>query len=320
MATTNTIPDHYTIQFDRNWRLAIQQKVSRLREFVTVHTGCSGKARTHNRISSEEMNEQTSRLQTTQGTELTVVKRWVFPRPHEKTTYLDEWDADLLGETVLPTGDAVRVHQAAAARKLDSIILDGINGTNYEGGDNDLGSSGMVAKTKLAVASTYGRDANGYINNTTGGSPAGNLQLQDLIDAKSVLGRNETYGQDQKEMGAKLCCAVNQLALDSLLQETELTSGDYAAVKALVDGEVSYFMGIHFVRTELLPTNDSADGVNVLLWERSHIHFDVWADMSTRISIRDDLSEARQIRSKMMAGACRDEDQAVVWIDCDQTA
>lgn len=319
MATTNTIPDHYTIKFDSSWSLAIQQKLERLRKYVTVHTGCTGKARTHNRISSEEMNEQTTRLQTTQGTELTTVKRWVFPRPHEKTTYLDEWDNDLLGDTVLPSGDAVRVHRAAAARKMDKLIIDGIGGTNYEGGDNDVGS--LTAKVLDDV------DTTNHIDNTAGGTPAGNLQLQDLIDAKSVLGTNETYGQDQKEAGDSLCLAVNQSALDSLLQETELTSADYAAVKALVDGEVSYFMGMHIVRTEQLLVNNlevasvagAGDGVLCLMWAKSHVHFDVWSDMRSRISIRDDLSEAIQIRTKLMAGACRDQDEAVVWIDCDQT-
>lgn len=320
MATTNTLPDHYTIQFDSNWRMAIQQRIERLRRFSTVHTGCKGKARTHNRISSEEMNEQTQRLQKTVGSELQTVKRWVFPRPHEKTTFLDEWDADLLGETVLPTGDAVRVHRAAAGRRFDKIILDGILGTNYEGGDNDVGS--LTAKTRLAVASTFGRDAQGAISNASGGNPAGNLSLEDLIDSKSVLGQNETYGQDQKDEGEVLCIAVNQLAIDSLLLETELTSADYAAVKALVSGEITNFMDMEFVRTEQLPVNDghSSDGVYAGLWAKTHVHFDIWADFRSRMSIRDDLSEAIQIRSKLMSGACRDEDQAVVWIDLDQTA
>lgn len=316
MATTNTLPDHYTIQFDSAWTLAIQQKLERLRPFVTVHTGCTGKARTHNRISSQTMNEQTTRLQATQGTELSTVKRWVFPRPCEKTTYLDEWDKDLLGETVLPTGDAVRVHRAAAARKMDSIIIDGINGTNYEGGDNDSGS--LTARTKSDVASTYGRDGSGLIHITTGGTPAGNCSLQTLIDARSVLGQNETAGQDGDD--DVIVMAVNQKALDSMLGETELTSADYASLKALVGGQITDFMGIRFVRTEQLPANASADGVLALMWAKSHVHFDIWADFSTRISIRDDLSEAIQIRSKFMCGAARDEDQAVVWIDLDQTA
>lgn len=290
--------------------MAVQQKVERLRQYVTVHTGCSGKAKTHNRIESEEMEEQSTRLQTTQGTELTTVKRWVFPRPHQKTTYLDEWDADLLGETVLPSGDAVRVHRAAAARKIDKLILDGISGTNYEGAGNDTGNLTSKART----------DVTGHtIDNTTGGKPAGNLQLLDLIESKSLLGQKEVYGQDQKEEGARLVMAVNQSCLDSLLQAGEnLTSADYASVKALVEGEIHHFMGIDFIRTEQLPANSDGDGVYALLWEKTHMHFDVWGEFKSRLSIRDDLSEAIQIRSKLMAGACRDQDIAVVWIDCVQ--
>lgn len=316
MATTNTIPDHYTIQFDTGWTQGIQQTIQRLRQYVTVNTGCTGKARTHNRVNSTTFNEQTLRLQATQGSELSTVKRWVFPRPCEKTTYLDEWDADLLGETVLPNGAAVMAHRSAAARKMDSIILDGVSGINYEGGDNDTGN--LTQRTVADVASTYGRDGSGYIQ---AGGGTGNLDLQALIDATSVLGQNETAGQDG-ETGGGLVLAFNQLALDSLLGETELTSSDYNTLQALKSGKIDGgFMGISkFIRTEQLPANPAGDGVIALLWAKDHVHFDIWADLSSRISIRDDLSEAIQIRSKFMCGAARDEDQAVVWIDLDQTA
>lgn len=313
MATTNTIPDHFPIQFDKNWSHGTQQKIARLREYANLSTGCTGKAKTHNRIDSERMEEQTVRLQKTQGTELTVRKRWVFPRPHAKATYLDEHDKDLLGETVLPTGGAVVAHRMAAARALDKVLLDGISGENQEGGDND--TPNLTAKTRTAAQTVAG---------ITGGTPTGNLSLQALIDTKSIFGQNEVYGQDQMEAGETLCLAVNQLAIDSLLGETELTSADYNTVRALSEGKgnVNEFLGFRFVRTEQLPVNDghSSDGVYCLAWVKSLIHLDIWAEFNSTITIRHDLSEAIQIRSKFMAGACRLQEEAVVWIDCDQTA
>lgn len=309
MATTNLIPDHYTIQFDRNWKLAIQQLMERLRAFATVHSGCTGKAKTHNRIEAEEMEEQTERLAPTAGDELKTAKRWVFPRPHQKTTFLDEWDADLLGETVLPTGDAVRVHRAAAGRKMDLILLQGIYGTNMEGGDNDPGN--LTSKTLLA-------DNQIAINKKVGGTEAGSvgMTLDKLILAKDRFGEQEVYGQDQHGAGEVLCGALAQNHLTSLLADTTLTSADYADVKALIKGEIDEFMGFRFVRTQQLPANSGADGTLAYFWAKTHVHLDIWADFRSRMSIRDDLSEAIQIRSKLMAGACRSDDKAVVEVDC----
>jgi len=306
MADTNTIPDHYTIQFDRNWKTAIQQLTERLRAFVTVHTDTKGKAATHNRVEPEEMEEQSERIAPTEGDELTTVKRWVFPRPHQKTTYIDEWDADLLGETVLPTGSAVVAHRAAAARKMDKIIIDGVTGANLEGASNE--PSGLTTKTVL----TANKVAIDFDYETAADS---GLTLNKLIKAKSLFGELEVYGQDQKGAGEVLVMAVNQNHLDSLLLDPTITSADYAAVKALINGEINYFMGFTFIRTQQMPANAAGTGHYAYAWAKSHAHFNVWQDFRSRMSIRDDLSEAIQIRSKLMAGACRDQDEALVQID-----
>jgi len=306
MATTNTIPDHYVVQFDTNWKLAVQQVLERLRRVVTVRTGCSGRAVTHNRIEKEEMEEQTERLQTTTGTELTTEKRWVFPRPHQKTTYIDEWDADLLGQTVLPTGDAVRVHAAASARKMDKIIIDGLDGNNYTGSGNEEAITATAFASGQKIAITFDYDS----------AVSQSLSLDKLIATKSKFGTDEVYGQDQRYMGDVMVISVNQNMLDNLLRATQLTSADYASVKALVEGEISHFMGFEFVRTEQLPANAAATGYLSYAWVKSHVKLDVWADFKSRMSIRDDLSEAIQIRSKLMAGSTYDQNEAVVQIDC----
>lgn len=305
MATNNDIPDHYTIQFDSNWRQAVQQTEERFREYMTVRTGVTGKARTHNRVEKETMNEQTERLARTAGTELTTAKRWVYPRPHEKTTYIDEWDADLLGETVLPQGAAVTAHRHAASRRMDVIAIEGIGGTNYEGSGNDAAPSTAALGSANKVAISFDYD--------TSGNSA--LTKDKLIKAKSIFESNEVGGQDNIE-NESLCLALNANMLESLLIDDKLTSSDYGEVKSLIQGEIKYFLGFHIFRSEQLKANAAGNGYLALAWAKSHVFLDIWKEKGTRMSVRDDLSEAIQIRSKFMAGACRDQEEGVVEIDC----
>ena len=55
--------------------------------------------------------------------------------------------------------------------------------------------------------------------------------------------------------GEVLIFACSAAQTDDLLGETEVTSSDYAGVKALVNGEVDTFMGFKFVETELCTFN-----------------------------------------------------------------
>ena len=44
------IPDHFTVQFGRNFTAAVQQTQSRFRKAAVVETGCTGEAKTHNLV------------------------------------------------------------------------------------------------------------------------------------------------------------------------------------------------------------------------------------------------------------------------------
>lgn len=285
--------------------------VSRLRECATVKTGCKGKAETHNRINPTEMEDQTERLAVTQGEQLGTIVRWVFPRPAQKTTFLDEWDSDLLGETILPTGEATQQHTMASGRLMDKRTLDGVVLDNFEGGIDDPGPTATALPASQKVAINYNRD---------GSTTNRGLTLGKLIVAKSKFGLNEVYGQYQKLAGDKLVMAVGQDQLDDLLFDVEqVGNADYNKVKALVDGEVDYFMGIYFKRVQFLTRTDVGGGVladSCPMWVKSLVKFNIWRDFRSRISIRDDLSEAIQIRSKVMVGACRLQEEGVVIVDC----
>lgn len=315
MAVELNIPQSARVQFQTGLERVAQQLQSRFRGLAIVKTGCTGKAQAHRKIRKMEMKDTTGRLQPTIGEEMSLLHRYLFPRKAELTTILDEDDAAELDAGVAPTGSIITEHGSAAGRKLDSIFLNGIIGDNLEGLESSMTTVAVPPSQKIAV------DAR------ASGSGNQGLTLYKLVKGKALFAKNEVYGQDAKESGAKLCMAVSQDELDNLLLDVEKTgSADYNKVKALVDGEVDYFMGINFIRTELLPTTvigATSAGYKIRtcpMWVSNGVHLDFWYDVKTNIDVRVDQSQAIQIYSRIKVNSCRHDEDRVVLVYCEQLA
>ncbi|HAU67693.1 MAG TPA: hypothetical protein DCW52_04785 [Gammaproteobacteria bacterium] len=75
---------------------------------------------------------------------------------------------------------------------------------------------------------------------TSIGGSASNMNLAKLLAAKKAL--------DTKNVPADgRCMIIHANGLSSLLDEQELTSSDFASVKALVQGEIDTFLGFKFI-------------------------------------------------------------------------
>lgn len=107
--------------------------------------------------------------------------------------------------------ELVQVVSGAIARRMDQVVLDALtaaSGTNT-------------------------------VANSIGGSNT-NLNVAKLRAAKKAL--------DAKNVPADgRCFVIHANSLDSLLSETEVTSSDFASVKALVTGDVDTFLGFQFI-------------------------------------------------------------------------
>jgi hypothetical protein len=115
---------------------------------------------------------------------------------------------------------------------------------------------------------------------------------------------------------------ISQAQIDDLLENvTEVKNSDYVQVKALQSGEVDNFMGFQFTRTELLTTTGAAstDVRTCLAYVKSGIVLGIGRDRSVKTTIRDDLNETLQIRTKMRMGATRLYEEKVVEIFCDES-
>lgn len=107
--------------------------------------------------------------------------------------------------------ELVQVVGAAIGRRMDQIVIDALN--------------------SASSPSTVGTDI--------GGSGT-NMNLAKLLAAKKALDTKNV------PMDGRVI-VIHANGLSALLDETELTSGDFATVKALVRGEIDTFLGFKFV-------------------------------------------------------------------------
>lgn len=290
------IPNHYTTQFDANWRHLVQQKNSRLREYVTLDS-INGKEKSYNTIDTAVMALINDRSANTRISDQAMAKRWIRPQQYDTAKLIDEWDEQLLGEVVLPTSPIVQAHGAAYARTCDSVIISALGGNAFTGATGTT-STALPASQKVAV---------NYVE--SGAAANSGLTIAKLRRAKFILDANEVDEEEERII------VVSAKQLQDLLRTTEVTSADYNTVRALVDGAVNTFMGFKFRRTQLLGLTSTVRSCfayvksGVVLAERG---------LKTHMDIRTDLSHSLQIRSVASLGATRMEEKKVVEIACDE--
>ena len=107
--------------------------------------------------------------------------------------------------------ELVKVVGDAIGRRMDQLVIDALN--------------------SASSPSTVGTDVGGV---------GTNMNLAKLLAAKKALDTNNVPAEGR-------CIVIHANGLSSLLDEQELTSSDFASVKALVRGEIDTFLGFKFV-------------------------------------------------------------------------
>lgn len=299
MSAMTQIPEHYTREYDTNWKHLVQQINSRLKEYVTIDT-INGKEKSYNQLGEAAMQLITTRSGETRISDQATAKRWIRPKAYDATKLFDEFDEALLGQVVLPTSQVVQSHGAAYKRACDSLIIEAALGTAYTG---EIGVTPVTLPGTQEVAVDFVE---------TGSTANSGLTIAKLRQAKYILDANEVDEEEQRIF------VVSAKQLQDLLRTLEVGSDDYNSVKALVDGKFDTFMGFKFRNTQLLPRNTGTDVRTCFAYVKSGV---VLADrgLKTHMDIRSDLSHSLQIRSVAQLGATRMEEKKVVAVYCDES-
>lgn len=288
------IPNHYAQEYATNIELLLQQKGSKLRQFVTSGSYIGEQASPVDQIGSVEMQAVTGRFEPMGRVDADTDRRWVLPSDFDLPQLIDSFDKLRL----LTNPESVYVQNAvyAAGRKMDDLIIDALFGTAKTG---KTGSTDTSFPAGQQVAVNYG--ASGNVG----------LTVAKLREARKILKAAEV----DMDMDP-LVCIVTAEQEDNLLAEAQVISLDYNEKPVLVDGRLNKFLGINFIHCERLDV-DGSSYRRVPVFAKSGMHLGIWNDITTDISQRKDLKGLPfQSYVYMTAGATRLEEEKIVEIKC----
>lgn len=283
--------------------ILLQQKASKLRSTVTEQPIPASESRAFlNQVGTVEVEKVVSRFPATPSASINRDRRWLIPENYHQAVPLDSFD-QLSTEVSLDDGVALAL-SAAMGRKMDDVILSGTLGTNYIG-ETGTGTVAFTAGNIIADGGTA-------------------FTLDKLRTLITLMEDNDIEFGD--EMNPVYGIISPQQKRD-LLRSTKVTSSDYAAVKALVNGQVDTFLGITFMWHNRVPgasksvqTSPGANLHRAIFYPKSGVAFGTRGDVQVRIDERADLSYTKQIYIKADMAACRTEEKKVYAIDSNITA
>jgi hypothetical protein len=286
--------------YTANVQAALTKRGGILSSLVS-RSGYSGeKSQVVNFIGPVEFIERDTPYSDTKLTQLEHTQRWITGREYDCAVLVDRLDT--LKMIYDPTSPYVERFRVAAARKQVVIIMSAFQADAKTGKDG--------------VTSTPIKAGNTVAHGDTGLSVAKLRALKKLIKKRHIDTRM-----------VKPYFAVSAEEVDDLLGEVAVGSSDYNAVKPLVDGEVSSFMGFQFIPYEDHGDNlrgksipQYTDGGSTVrkcpVWVTDGMHHGTWEGLIITINNRPDKNNIKQIHGTMTEGATRLEEDKVYICEC----
>lgn len=288
-----SVPEAHVYMFTDNVRNVITRNGGLIYPYVTHGSYSGERVQVVMFIGPVEFIERDTPYSDTKLTELEHTSRWINGREFDVAVLIDRLDT--LKMIFDPTNPYVDRFRQAHERKRDDIIMDGFFATVKTGKD----ASGTAA---YKAANTVADGGTGFT----------------LLKLRALRKLMKKRNLDLRSI--KPLILVNAEAIDDLLSETQVTSSDYAAVKALVDGEVQYFMGFQFVPFEDyngrgIPFVTGTNPRHSPAWIPDGMHYGTWQDLVITISNRPDKNNIKQIHGTFTAGSVRLEEDKVFALD-----
>lgn len=298
---TYSVPEHHVKMYTANVKAALAKKGGLLMGTVSTASYSGANSQVVDFIGPVEFIQRDTPYGDTKLTELEHTSRWISGIEYDAAVLVDRLDT--IKMLYDPTSPYVERFREAAARRMDEIIMSKFFA---------VAKSGKEGTTDVAFPA---RDI--VAHGGTRMSVAKLRALRKLIKKRHVDLR-----------AVRPYIAVTSEQIDDLLGEVAVTSSDYNAIKPLVDGEVSQFMGFNFI-----PYEDNGDSLNghgiptevvagpltvrdCPVWVPDGMHFGAWAGLEIIVNNRPDKNNIKQIHGTFTAGATRLEEGKVFQLQC----
>lgn len=282
------ITTSFVKQFNDTVDHLAQQMSERFRNAVRFEGGITGEEAYFDQLAPTEAVERTTRHSDTPLVNSDWRRRRVSMRDWEWADLVDK--PDKLKQIINPESPMAQSAGMAFARRIDKLIIDNANATSNTGKEG--GTPVVLPSGQKIVHGSAG------------------LTKAKMIAANKILDQNEAPKEDR-------FIAVSAEQIEDLLNLTEVTSSDFATVKALVEGSVDTWLGFKFIRTEQLNV-DATPSRLVLAWQKTGLLLALALEPTTRITERADKSYSNQVFMSMGIGSTRMEEEKLVQIACNE--
>ena len=228
--------------------------------------------------------------------------------PHDRRRcHLRDFDwADLIDRKdrirllIDPTSPYAQNAAFALGRSLDDVIIENMFGTAYTGKTGST-STTFPAGQQIAVD---------YVE--SGGAADSGLTIPKLRNARQKL----IAAQNDKAEPRYI--AISAVQMTDLLANSLIQDVDTNEIKALVHGEVPYYMGFKFIECERLLTTSGTAHRRLPCWVHSGMLLAMGSEIQAEIGPRRDKRNSVQVYSAASFGAVRMEEEKMIEIICDE--
>lgn len=294
---TAQIETSWVYEYRDNVRLALQQKMSRLRSKVRVATGLKGEGYRPEMVVGEAgYQRRSTRYEQKTAQELDVTGRWNEPFDYDVGPFYED-RLDRLRNGISLDGTYTKAAVKAINRAMDDVIVDAMFGS-AKTGKNGGGSAATFDTTNMRVAS-----------GTAG------LTVSKLADAKQKLIKYEVIGDDDSE---KPQIACTEIQWKNLLDDITYVSGDFNPNKPLKKGEVEEYVGFDFTFFSSNRLTKLTGGERRCpFWVKSAVELGIWDEINPQMRIAKELrGEPVEIYGMFTIGATRLDEKMIGEILC----
>ena len=277
----------YAQAYAANIMQLAQQKYSKLMPIVYMKPNIKAKTFFQDQIGKWSMSTKGGRNVQTPNNDPNLGRRMGTMVDYHDNRMLDR------GDELRMLSDPRSAYTIAAAqslgRQIDTVIANKVLATANFG---ETGSSTITLGTTSIVSHIAGTPAT--------------LTFARVRLAKRILDLEDVEMEDR-------FFVITPQGLDALLNTTQATSSDYAAVKALVRGEIDSWMGFKWIVSTNLSTSGTV--TSCFAMQRYGLCLSLGSEPLVRTDERQDLSYSWQVYYELNIGAVRLEEARVVQVD-----
>jgi len=268
----------YAQAYGQNIMQLAQQKYSKLLPTVYLKPNVRGKTFFQDQIGEWAMETKGGRNVATPNNDPALARRMGVMLDYHDNRMLDR------GDELKTISDPRSAYTIAAARSLgrkidDVIIAAAVSITTASG---ETGSTTAPTTATLAITT-------------------GSLYIQDVTRFKKALDDADVEEEDRYLI-------ITPSLMQSGLNDEKLSSGDYAAIKALVNGQINTFMGFKWIMSTRLSQQSGLEG---LVYHKNAICLAMATQPLVKTDERSDLSYSWQIYYELNCGAVRLEESRI---------